>query len=468
MEKILKESYVYKIIVYCWNLICKLFSNSVLIKIFLKDNDNEKLENDAIFSKLFNKVLDFFRKIFSKLKFDRLFENSIFTKPIIWTYLIVALTPFLPTMAVLLLVLLSLGSLFLKAVLDKDFKFKHSKVNLWILLFILVYFFSAITSLSTAENKNIFMLTVSFILFYFVIINIVDTEKNLKNLLYIFIISATFASIYGLYQYAFGDLYSQAWLDKNMFEDIKMRVYSTFENPNVFGEYLLLVIPIIAGLLFTEKGFKRKIFLISMLGINMLALVLTFSRGCWLGILFAIAILAVVIDRRFILLGIFLLLIAPFILPESIINRFTSIGNMNDTSTSYRVAIWMGTIAMLKDYWFSGIGLGITSFNKVYPIYAYSGTTAQHSHNLYLQIMVENGIMGLIMFIGIMYYFYKETVISICKKKNILLVSIISGMFGFLIQSMTDHTWYNYRIVLMFWMVLAFGISLAKLNQEEK
>ena len=229
-----------------------------------------------------------------------------------------------------------------------------------------------------------------------------------------------------------------------------------------------MVIPIIAGLLFTEKGFKRKIFLISMLGINMLALVLTFSRGCWLGILFAIAILAVVIDRRFILLGIFLLLIAPFILPESIINRFTSIGNMNDTSTSYRVAIWMGTIAMLKDYWFSGIGLGITSFNKVYPIYAYSGTTAQHSHNLYLQIMVENGIMGLIMFIGIMYYFYKETVISICKKKNILLVSIISGMFGFLIQSMTDHTWYNYRIVLMFWMVLAFGISLAKLNQEEK
>ena len=468
MEKILKESYVYKIIVYCWSLICKLFSNSVLIKIFLKDSNNEKLENDTIFSKLFNKVLDFFRKIFSKLKFDRLFENSIFTKPIIWTYLIVALTPFLPTMAVLLLVLLSLGSLFLKAVLDKDFKFKHSKVNLWILLFILVYFFSATTSLSTAENKNIFMLTVSFILFYFVIINIVNTEKKLKNLLYIFIVSATFASIYGLYQYAFGDLYSQAWLDKNMFEDIKMRVYSTFENPNVFGEYLLLVIPIIAGLLFTEKGFKRKIFLIAMLGINMLALVLTFSRGCWLGILFAIVILAVVIDRRFILLGIFLLLIAPFILPESIINRFTSIGNMNDTSTSYRVAIWMGTIAMLKDYWLSGIGLGITSFNKVYPIYAYSGTTAQHSHNLYLQIMVENGIMGLIMFIGIMYYFYKETVISICKKKNILLVSIISGMFGFLIQSMTDHTWYNYRIVLMFWMVLAFGISLAKLNQEEK
>ena len=141
---------------------------------------------------------------------------------------------------------------------------------------------------------------------------------------------------------------------------------------------------------------------------------------------------------------------------------------MKDTSTSYRVAIWMGTIAMLKDYWFSGIGLGISSFNKVFPIYAYSGTSAQHSHNLYLQIMVENGIMGLIMFFGIMYNFYKETVISICKKKDIVLVGIITGMIGFLIQSMTDHTWYNYRIILIFWMIIGFGISLAKLNQEEK
>lgn len=467
MEKLIKESYIYKIIIACWNYISNLFKNSLLINIFLDDKDYENTAKQTVFSKIFNIILGFFREVFTKLKLDKLLKNSIFTKPIIWIGFVVAFTPFLPTMAVLLLVLLSLGTIFLKAVTDKNFVFKHSKVNIWIFLFILVYLFSTLTSLSTVENRNIFMLTVSFILFYFVVINEIDSKKKLKGLLYIFIISATIASIYGLYQYAFGDLYSQAWLDKNMFEDIKMRVYSTFENPNVFGEYLLLVIPIIIGMLFDEKGIFKKFLLLGMLGINSFALVLTFSRGCWLGILFAIAILAVVLDRRFILLGILFLVIAPFILPESIINRFTSIGNMNDTSTSYRVAIWMGTIAMLKDYWFSGIGLGITSFNKVYPIYAYSGTTAQHSHNLFLQLMVENGIMGLIMFGGIMYYFYKETIISICKKKNILLVGIISGMFGFLIQSMTDHTWYNYRVVLIFWMILAFGISLARLNQEE-
>ena len=140
---------------------------------------------------------------------------------------------------------------------------------------------------------------------------------------------------------------------------------------------------------------------------------------------------------------------------------------MGDSSTSYRVYIWMGTILMLKDYWFSGIGLGITSFNKVYPIYSYNGVPAPHSHNLYLQIIVEHGIVGLIIFAYIMYYFYKETIVSACKNRNLVLVGIISAISGFMLQGMTDYTWYNYRVILIFWMVLAFGVSLARLNKEE-
>lgn len=468
MEKLIKESYIYKIIISCSNYLKKLFENSLLINMFLKEKDVSNIEKESIFVKILNAIIRLFRKIFVKMKLDKLLDNSIFAKPIIWVSLVVILTPFLPTMAVLLLVLLSLGSVFLKTILDKNFEFKYSRLNSFILIFILVYCFSAMSSLSMSESKNIFMLVTVFILFYFAVINTVDSKNKLNTLLYMFVIGATFASIYGLYQYAFGDLYSQAWLDSNMFENIKMRVYSTFENPNVFGEYLLLVIPIIAALLFTEKGILKKIFLFVLLGINGIALVLTFSRGCWLGIIFGMAILAVVIDRRFILLGVLLLLLAPFILPETIINRFTSIGNMGDSSTSYRVYIWMGTILMLKDYWFSGVGLGITSFNKVYPIYSYNGVPAPHSHNLYLQIIVEHGIIGLIIFTYIMYYFYKETIISACKNRNLMLVGIISAISAFMLEGMTDYTWYNYRVILIFWMVLAFGVSLARLNKEEK
>ena len=174
-----------------------------------------------------------------------------------------------------------------------------------------------------------------------------------------------------------------------------------------------------------------------------------------------------IIDRRFIILGIIALMFMPFVLPDTIINRFMSIGDMSDSSTSYRVYIWMGSLAMLKDYWISGIGLGETSFNTIYPLYSYNNIEAPHSHNLYLQIVSQFGIMGLIMFLAIVYNFYKDTTISMLKKKNILLAGIIAGLTGFFLESMFDYTWYNYRVILIFWMVLSFGIVATKLTENE-
>lgn len=468
MNKILKDSLIYKLLIGISNWINKIFSESFLVGLFMKEKDSKKVDDDTIFSKFMMKFISFIQKIAHKIKLDKVFENSIFAKPMIWLSITVFAVPFVSTMMSLLLLICTALSLFLKVAINKNFKLKYFKTNAWVLMFVLVIGICAVTSISLEESRNIALLMIAFVLSYFVVINTIENEKQFKFILYIFSIAAVITAFYGLYQYMFGDLYSQAWLDKEMFEDIKMRVYSTFENPNVYGEYLILAIPIIAGLLWTEKGIFKKLFWLGSLGVTMLALALTFSRGCWLGIILAIGLLAIMIDRRFILLGIVALLFLPFVLPESIINRFLSIGNMGDSSTSYRVYIWMGTLAMLADYWFSGIGLGITSFNTIYPIYSYNNISAPHSHNLYLQLVVEFGIVGLIVFLGMLYNFYKETIISICKKKNILTSSLIAGVSGFMLQSMFDHTWYNYRVVLIFWIIIAFGLVSTKVSKSDE
>lgn len=468
MNKILKDSLIYKLLIGISNWINKIFSESFLVGLFMKEKDTKKVDDDTIFSKFMMKFISFIQKIAHKIKLDKVFENSIFAKPMIWLSITVFAVPFVSTMMSLLLLICTALSLFLKVAINKNFKLKYFKTNAWVLMFALVIGICAVTSISLEESRNIALLMIAFVLSYFVVINTIENEKQFKFILYIFSIAAVITAFYGLYQYMFGDLYSQAWLDKEMFEDIKMRVYSTFENPNVYGEYLILAIPIIAGLLWTEKGIFKKLFWLGSLGVTMLALALTFSRGCWLGIILAIGLLAIMIDRRFILLGIVALLFLPFVLPESIINRFLSIGNMGDSSTSYRVYIWMGTLAMLADYWFSGIGLGITSFNTIYPIYSYNDISAPHSHNLYLQLVVEFGIVGLIVFLGMLYNFYKETIISICKKKNILTSSLIAGVSGFMLQSMFDHTWYNYRVVLIFWIIIAFGLVSTKVSKSDE
>ncbi len=55
-------------------------------------------------------------------------------------------------------------------------------------------------------------------------------------------------------QYAFGWTTSNAWIDEEMFEDATMRVYSTLGNPNVLGEYLLLVLPVAAVYMLKTSG----------------------------------------------------------------------------------------------------------------------------------------------------------------------------------------------------------------------
>ncbi len=87
-----------------------------------------------------------------------------------------------------------------------------------------------------------------------------------------------------------------------------------------------------------------------------------------------------------------------FVLPDTVITRFTSIGDLTDNSTSYRVYIWMGVLAMLKDYWLCGIGPGDAAFNMVYPAYSYNSIDAPHSHNLFLQMVCDAGICALVVF----------------------------------------------------------------------
>ena len=164
----------------------------------------------------------------------------------------------------------------------------------------------------------------------------------------------------------------------------------------------------------------------------------------------------------------------PMVLPESIINRFLSVGDMKDSSTSYRVYIWMGSLAMIKDFWASGIGPGTEAFKAVYPFYSYSGIVAPHSHNMFLQILVESGIVGIGVFLTTLFMFGKTMIdgYQATEKKGsalgTMIVAICAGVIGFAVQGMFDNCFYNYRVFLIFWFTLALGIAAVNIAKSEK
>ena len=294
------------------------------------------------------------------------------------------LAPILPTMAVLALVCLCMGFALLHLASDRDAAITPSPLNVHIALYALVILWSTVTSVSFAGSLLPGMLTAAFVLFFYGVTSS-GLEKHLDKVLWLLLAAGVGVSLYGFYQACFPERYSDVWTDTDLFSAITFRVYSTLANPNVLGEYLLLVIPIACAMLFSSDTWGKRIACLIAAGIMGVCLILTYSRGCYLGLLFAAAVFLVLLDRRFLFLGIIAVALCPLYLPDSVISRFTSIGNMTDTSTSYRVGIWLGSLAMLKDFGFSGVGYGSEAFNTIYPAYAMHSISAQHAHNLFLQ-----------------------------------------------------------------------------------
>lgn len=116
--------------------------------------------------------------------------------------------------------------------------------------------------------------------------------------------------------------------------------------------------------------------------------------------------------------------------------------------------------------------MGEAAFSKVYPFFSYNAIIAPHSHNTFLQLTVEAGIGALVVFLLINFLFVKKmaAVYRFGKhKKNryaTAALALASAVIGFLIQSMFDYTFYNYRVMALFFMVLAMGTALKYIRER--
>lgn len=376
----------------------------------------------------------------------------------------------LPTKFILGLAVATVASFLIKVFITGKIEVKFELIDLFMAMFAILLAYSVFISYFPMNSAVMVATYLLFILFGFAVRNTINTREKLFALIAFIVTSGAIVSLYGIFQYMTGSyIRSEAWLDTDMFEGAVTRIYSTLENPNVLGEYLLFIIPLAFAMLYYYKEYLNKFVALAIFGAACLCMIFTQSRGAWLGLLLGMGIFVFLHDRRLLWLALIALLAAPFLLPESIIERFLSIGNMSDGSTSYRVNIWLASILMITTFWPIGIGLGTDTFIFIYRKYAFNAVNAPHSHNLFLQIVIDIGIFGLIIFAGIMCTFYKNLLVGLRKSNDGFMTALgaglCAGMTGYLIQGLTDNVWFNYRIVIFFWMIVALAgafIGIAK------
>ena len=383
-----------------------------------------------------------------------------------------------PTRNLTVMVLITSLSFLVKLICSRRV-FKFRLMDFMVVLFGSLIFFGGVftyggdTSFQTAISYCVLLFG------YFLVANLMRTKTWLKRCINAFLTSSVFVSAYGVVQYFFVKV-DPSWIDVNIFPNIDGRVTSTFGNPNVLAVYLVLALPLSVALLMNSKKTSKIVWYSLQVVLNLCCCVLTWSRGGWLGVIAAMIMFFFMYSHHTVTVTVLAALpiglAVPYlgeILPQNFVSRFASISSAIDTSSRFRFGLWNGTIEMIKDNFFGGIGIGTDAFSNVYAAYAVSGTeSAIHSHSLYLQIFLSIGIVGIVMFLGIIFLLFKNGFERMLRSKDRFAGSVIlaglSAIFGTLVMGAVDYIWYNMSIFFMFWFVFALVCAYASADREEE
>ncbi len=285
--------------------------------------------------------------------------------------------------------------------------------------------------------------------------------------------SSLVCSAYGIWQYVAGKA-TLAWVDLSRFSDIGGRVCSFFDNPNILAVFLLLTLPLAPGALIGCQSIQAAILSFFSLSAGVLCLILTWSRGAWLGLIAAVTVFLLLHGKRS--LSVLFLLPIPTVaaglyLPHNLLNRFSSIGQLTESSSQYRLYTWRGTLRMILAHPF-GIGCGEDAFHLVYSLHAVSGTeSVMHAHQLFLQIAAELGIVGLVCFVWILFRLLRRELFYLKRTKNASARAWSLGLFcallGTLVMGLFDYVWYRYSLFWLFWGLCAVLMNVTQERREE-
>lgn len=222
--------------------------------------------------------------------------------------------------------------------------------------------------------------------------------KNIKlqRHYYILNLAGLLASAYGIYQFASGNLSIQkSWVDETTFGTLK-RVYSTLFNPNILAAYLAI------NLSFGVARFRslREDLLITVnIILSSICLLLTYSRGGFAAFGTAMLTLCMFNERKRGIIIYLTAMAAAFFMMNSTgyVNRAGAGAVYRDSSSLYRLEIWKAALNMFFNSPIFGNGVGTTWY------YLSSGSDKLyryilHSHNIYLQVAAELGVVGVFAF----------------------------------------------------------------------
>jgi O-antigen ligase len=225
------------------------------------------------------------------------------------------------------------------------------------------------------------------VVIFIVMINVVRTEARLKGLLFLALASSIWLSVEAINDYRLGLMTVEGYR-------VAGRGTGIFGNTNDMALHLVTILPISVALLFGSKGVARKLLYGACAAVMVSAIVLSYSRGAFLGMVVVLLFIALKLGRRRrveIVLAVLGFAAAIVVLaPDKYGSRLLSIVipslDPEGSADSRRGELFRSIYVALR-HPLLGIGMG-----NYQPEMSYKGLV---THNSYTQVASEMGMTAL-------------------------------------------------------------------------
>jgi O-antigen ligase len=301
------------------------------------------------------------------------------------------------------------------------------------------------------------------VLFYLVVNNF--REEQLKYLLGALLLGNLLMVTYGMVDFFHrgGSLFSS-----------QVRAGSLHSGFGTFGTYLITILPYLLMAVFFVKKILNRLTLLSLLFLNFFALYLTHSRGSWI----AAILLLLLAGWRFLPKKILIVSLATaailffFFAPQKIIKHHAEIISSGAPPTSIetvqaRWELFKFSLKKIKENPFRMLGFGRRSFVKKFQDFylQYKGALLWHAHNTFLNIALQTGLQGLVIFCFLIYKLIKYCSGRVNFENSLLakyfLLATLLMVITFFVRNLSDDFFID-DSALLFWFLSGAAVSLRK------
>lgn len=282
------------------------------------------------------------------------------------------------------------------------------------------------------------------------------------------------SSAYAFVQRMQGVEVNESYVDMTLNAGMPGRVYSFFDNPNAFAEMLIFFLPVILALLLCARKWYSRLAAFGAFCLGCGALLMTYSRASWIGMAFAVAAFVFLWNPRLIPALLLLALACVPLLPDAVLNRISTITNLNDSSTSSRFPLYEAAVRLLGESPVRGAGLGtsaVQQFIKDNSLYRGKAPFV-HAHDIYLQVWAEAGLLGVTSFVAGMLWSYKSAAAAVkhtsSQAARLLTLGGAAAIAGAMVCAIADYLWNYPRVMCAFWFLVAITISGIKVCKREE